>query len=192
MVHCYPWQQTMKELEGYSDSDWAGCRVTGKSTSGGVLMKGAHFIKSWSRTQQCVTLSSCRSRTGGDDQVDRRADRPEANVVGMGETSARASIRRQHCSLGNRQKKRMWKTKAHQRGPIVGPGEESTGRSRLQEGGGEMQPSRHHDQVRRPGHVARPMRSTWYRMDRWTSKVKLGGEELRRCSVYLTCIGNLR
>ena len=51
----------MKELEGYSDSDWAGCRVTGKSTSGGVLMKGAHFIKSWSRTQQCVTLSSAEA-----------------------------------------------------------------------------------------------------------------------------------
>ena len=43
---------------GYSDSDWAGCRVTGKSTSGGVVMVGTHCIKGWARTQNHVTLSS--------------------------------------------------------------------------------------------------------------------------------------
>ena len=48
-------------MEGYSDSDWAGCRGTGKSTSGGVLMRGMHFIKSCSRTQQCVMLSSAEA-----------------------------------------------------------------------------------------------------------------------------------
>merc|ERR1711981_257418 len=46
------------EVTGYSDSDWAGCRVTGRSTSGGALMIGSHFIKGWSRTQNHVTLSS--------------------------------------------------------------------------------------------------------------------------------------
>ena len=65
MVHHYPWQRRLHELEGYSDSDWAGCRVTGKSTSGGVLMRGAHFLKSWSRTQQFVTLSSAEAELVG-------------------------------------------------------------------------------------------------------------------------------
>ena len=46
---------------GYSDSDWAGCRVTGKSTSGGVVMIGTHLIKVWSRTQNHVTLSSAEA-----------------------------------------------------------------------------------------------------------------------------------
>ena len=41
--------------------DWAGCRRTGKSTSGGVLMIGGHFIKGWSRTQNSVTLSSAEA-----------------------------------------------------------------------------------------------------------------------------------
>ena len=45
-------------VEGYTDSDWAGCKTTGKSTSGGVEMIGEHFIKGWSKTQSCVTLSS--------------------------------------------------------------------------------------------------------------------------------------
>ena len=49
------------EITGYSDSDWAGCRVTGKSTSGGALMIGGHFIKGWARTQNHVTLSSAEA-----------------------------------------------------------------------------------------------------------------------------------
>ena len=40
----YPWQGTEDELEGFTDSDWAGCRRTGKSTSGGLVMIGQHFI----------------------------------------------------------------------------------------------------------------------------------------------------
>ena len=43
---------------GFSDSDWAGDRKTGKSTSGGVVMIGHHLIKTWSRTQDAITLSS--------------------------------------------------------------------------------------------------------------------------------------
>ena len=42
---------------GYSDSDWAGDRKTGKSTSGGVIMRGQHLIKAWGRTQDAITLS---------------------------------------------------------------------------------------------------------------------------------------
>jgi hypothetical protein len=46
---------------GFSDSDWAGCRKTAKSTSGGVIVRGTHFLKGWSRTQQCITLSSAEA-----------------------------------------------------------------------------------------------------------------------------------
>ena len=42
----------------FTDSDWAGCTEIGRSTSGGVLMRGGHVLKSWSSTQKCVTLSS--------------------------------------------------------------------------------------------------------------------------------------
>ena len=46
---------------GFSDSDWAGCRVTGTSTSGGALTIGSHLIKAWSRTHNNVTLSSAEA-----------------------------------------------------------------------------------------------------------------------------------
>ena len=57
LVFKYPWQST-GTLECYSDTDWAGCPKTRKSTSGGCLMLGAHLLKSWSSTQPSISLSS--------------------------------------------------------------------------------------------------------------------------------------
>ena len=57
LVFEYPWQEA-KGFEIYSDTDWAGCVKTRKSTSGGCLMMGSHLIKSWSSTQGLVSLSS--------------------------------------------------------------------------------------------------------------------------------------
>ena len=54
----YDYQGNTEDLNGYSDSDWAGCRRTAKSTSGGAVLKGSHWLKSWSTTQKNVTLSS--------------------------------------------------------------------------------------------------------------------------------------
>ena len=45
-------------LEVYSDSDWAGCPRTRKSTSGGMLVMGGGLLKSWSTTQGPIALSS--------------------------------------------------------------------------------------------------------------------------------------
>ena len=39
------WQGEEEDIIGYTDSDWAGCRTTGESTSGGSLCIGSHFIK---------------------------------------------------------------------------------------------------------------------------------------------------
>ena len=57
----YRWQVANGPSVGYTDSDWAGDRKTGKSTSGGIIMLGSHLIKSWSRTQDAVTLSSAEA-----------------------------------------------------------------------------------------------------------------------------------
>ena len=47
------------ELRVYTDADWAGCKVTRKSTSGGAIMRGTHCIKFWSKTQaSIVTLTA--------------------------------------------------------------------------------------------------------------------------------------
>jgi hypothetical protein len=54
----YDLQERQTKITGFSDSDWAGCKRTAKSTSGGIIMKGSHLIKSWSSTQKSITLSS--------------------------------------------------------------------------------------------------------------------------------------
>ena len=56
--YCYPYQDNPNELTVWTDTDYAGCTRTRKSTSGGVVMLGSHMIKSWSSTQSVVALSS--------------------------------------------------------------------------------------------------------------------------------------
>ena len=46
------------EEHGYRDSDWAGYRISGKSTSGGTVMVNGHLLKSLATTQQTIALSS--------------------------------------------------------------------------------------------------------------------------------------
>ena len=57
LVYRYQWQ-CADMIDIYSDTDWAGCPRTRKSTSGGCLLLGSHLIKSWSSTQTAVSLSS--------------------------------------------------------------------------------------------------------------------------------------
>ena len=58
-VKClFGYQAMPKESVLWTDSNYAGCHVTRKSTSGGVLMFGTHCIKSWSVTQSVISLSS--------------------------------------------------------------------------------------------------------------------------------------
>ncbi len=57
VMYHYP-RQSVEYLDTYSDTDWAGCIRTRKSTSGGAVMFGKHSLKHWSSTQASVTLSS--------------------------------------------------------------------------------------------------------------------------------------
>jgi hypothetical protein len=51
-------RQVAETIDVYSDTDWAGCTRTRKSTSGGCMMIGSHIIKTWSSTQASLALSS--------------------------------------------------------------------------------------------------------------------------------------
>ena len=43
----FDWCEPIRELKAFSDSDWAGCTASRRSTSGGVTMLGTHLIKSY-------------------------------------------------------------------------------------------------------------------------------------------------
>ena len=57
LVYKYVFQEASM-IDCYSDTDWAGCPRTRRSTSGGCLMFGKHLIKSWSTIQWPISLSS--------------------------------------------------------------------------------------------------------------------------------------
>ena len=46
----FVWQKSSEMIDAYVDSDWAWCRRTGRSTSGGALIIGQHCIKGYSNT----------------------------------------------------------------------------------------------------------------------------------------------
>jgi hypothetical protein len=51
--HKYAWI-----IDVFEDSDWAGCKCTRKSTSGGIVCWRGGALKSWSGSQASVALSS--------------------------------------------------------------------------------------------------------------------------------------
>ena len=61
MIIKFPWQEMVKVVTTYTDSDWAGCVRTARSTSEGIVALGDHVIKTYSRQQKVVALSSAEA-----------------------------------------------------------------------------------------------------------------------------------
>ncbi len=57
----YWWQSSPGVVDAYVDADWAGCKTTSRSTSGGAIKHGWHCIKTWSSTQATIASSSGES-----------------------------------------------------------------------------------------------------------------------------------
>ena len=65
LVYAYHFQEDVNILTAYSDANWASQAGDRRSTSGGVILHGGHYIKSWSRTQSLVALSSAEAELYG-------------------------------------------------------------------------------------------------------------------------------
>ena len=61
LVMRFEWQSPTEMVTSFTDSDWAGCPKTGKSTSGGIVGIGKHVIKSYSRQQPVIASSSAEA-----------------------------------------------------------------------------------------------------------------------------------
>ena len=57
----FEWQSPAAQVHCFSDSDWAGDRVTRKSVSGGALFHGKHLLKCWSKQQAVIATSSAEA-----------------------------------------------------------------------------------------------------------------------------------
>ena len=58
MVQLYEWQPVGEQMEVLTDSDWATCRLTRRSCSGGVIRRGTHILGHWSKVQGKIAPSS--------------------------------------------------------------------------------------------------------------------------------------
>ena len=57
-VQAFKWCSPVEKVTGFGDSDWAGDKVSLKSTSGGAVTLGPHTVKTWSTSQQTLAMSS--------------------------------------------------------------------------------------------------------------------------------------
>ena len=60
-VSLYSWQCATDVVDVYSDANWAGCKTSRKSTSGGTVLWGSSVLKSYSKTQGTIAQSSAES-----------------------------------------------------------------------------------------------------------------------------------
>ena len=121
LVLWYEYQSKPDYMLVYTDTDWAGCRKTRRSTTGGCAVYGSHLIKMWSRTQALVALSSAEAELYG-------------IVKGTAELKGLVSLwrdlglndwtpsRGRERSLGYPQEARAWKGSAPEHDLFVGAG----------------------------------------------------------------------
>ena len=57
----YKWQDMPLKFTVQADSDWAGDKGTRRSVSGGAAYLGGHLLKSWSKEQKHIALSSAEA-----------------------------------------------------------------------------------------------------------------------------------
>ena len=69
MVYFYPFltkgEKPATAIDLFVDTDFAGCKETRRSTSGGVAMVGRNNIKHWAKTQTTIALSSGEAELNG-------------------------------------------------------------------------------------------------------------------------------
>ena len=61
----YKYQDEPSVVTTHSDTDWAGCKRTRRSTTGGYASYGTHLLKMWCRTQATIALSSAEAELYG-------------------------------------------------------------------------------------------------------------------------------
>ena len=57
----FKYGKTVEEITVFTDSDWAGCKETRKSSSAGIVMMGAHALKAYTRKQKIIARSSAEA-----------------------------------------------------------------------------------------------------------------------------------
>ena len=86
LMQWFEFQEEQHEVMGVADTDWAECRKTRRSTTGGCLTSGKHALRCWAKTQAIIALSSGEAELYGAARVialyaDRKEGRTGKNTI---------------------------------------------------------------------------------------------------------------
>ena len=82
VVNWYKYQNKSEKVVACTDSDWAGCRRSRRSTSGGCIHRGQHMLMFCSKNTDSGGFEFSRSRTGCSSQGKSRSARGDIVVEG--------------------------------------------------------------------------------------------------------------
>ena len=146
LVYHYQWQQNENAIRVFVDTNFVGCLLTRKSTSGGCAMRDSHLIKHWISTQKVVTLSSGEAELTG-------IVKGVVEAIGIWSLSADlgwdSSLKIFADSSVQEVGDRQGETPCG--GPALGPGAPQDEGLRALQGLRHGQPSRHPDETRASG-----------------------------------------
>ena len=92
LVWRYDLQAEQNIIDVHSDANWAGCKRSRKSSSGGTIAIGAHLIKSYAKTQAMVAKSSGESELYGVIRASTEALRVSTLLEDFGCVGVKASV----------------------------------------------------------------------------------------------------
>ena len=137
-VSLFAWQAPTLTVTAYTDSDSAGCKLTGRSTSGGIVTVGSHVLKTYSRQQKTVALSSAESELYSMVAASVETFGIVSLLQDMGVSAVGEVYVDPSAALGIAQRQGMGKV-THPDSGLVGPGGPSDGTAVVQEGAGQPQ-----------------------------------------------------
>lgn len=136
----FEWQPSQCKLIIYSDVEWAGCRDSRKSTTGGVITAGKHAIKWRSETQALVGLSSGESEFYARLKASAETLGFIAIYQGFGVNLAGEIWGDARAALGIINRNSLGKTRHIETGPHVDPTNPSPARTQIRQGSRQGEP----------------------------------------------------
>jgi len=116
----YGWQERPKFVTAFTDSDWAGCVKTRRSTLGGLIMHGGHCVHNCSGTQHSIAAPSGEAELNAISKATGGGDCGSRYHRGLRERGREEDLHGQFGGKPGCTSQRLWEDKTHRNPTTMG------------------------------------------------------------------------